>query len=47
MFVLEIVSRIDLWNVLQIVPGIDPGIDPRNVLQNTSMCSRDRASIQR
>ena len=46
-FVLEIVSRIDPWNVLQIVPGIDPGIDPRNVLQNTSMCSRDRASIQR
>ena len=43
MFVLEIDSRIDLWNVLQIVPGIDP----RNVLQNMSMCSRDRASIQR
>ena len=42
-FILEIISRIDLWNVLQIIPGIDP----RNVLQNTSMCSRDRASIQR
>ena len=42
-FVLEIVFRIDVWNILQIVPGINP----RNVLQNVSMRSRDRASIQR
>ena len=31
---------------LENVPRIDPGIDPWNVLENASMCSRDRASIQ-
>ena len=42
-FVLEIVSRMDVWNVLQIVPGINS----QNVLQNVSMRSRDCALIQR
>ena len=52
--VLKIVPGVDPWNVLENVPGIDPwnvfeivpGIDPWNVLENASIRSRDRASIQ-
>ena len=52
--ILRIVPGIDPWNILEIVSGIDPwnvlkivlGIDPWNILENASIHSRDRASVQ-